>query len=576
MPLKFADAGWATAAVTAFGGLTMARWIHRVAGVVLLVTFVYHVVHLFVLLRLSIKRDRAAGTRMPLRKRVLLSPMMLTHEDFRQFGQLMMYLLFVRRERPRFGHFNFTQKFEYWAVFWGAPVMGLSGLALWNMPVVSSYLSGRALDFAYIIHSDEAYLAFIYIATVHFFSVIFTPVVFPLSLGTLTGQAPVHELAEGHRGQLERIAEEFEVALPKAAGAHHGVRRVGDVFQSLLKRAYSVALLGAYGLLAFVSLRFLVLMLIMRQSAPVEIVGIPKRLDAAFLAAPAAHRAAGEEATPPRGPLAHYHQIPPWFAPDPGNGCTAADCHAPLPHGKRIAVRAFLNMHTTFLDCGVCHIQQRPANYTAGWFGLPQRQPTATPALLRLWSRLEEDQAVAPADAPAESSRLIALIEAALPASHGNLELKDWLLRMQTTHPRSRVWSELVTELRDNIHLHVHGEYAAKIGLYVNDQLLGTLSADARTAADTWRRDRGKQTPEVAKALLDRVHEGVAPTGALCTPCHSAEPTLVDISQLGYPPERVSALRDEALVRSVLSIERGERFSLPLPPEPTTQPADGR
>ena len=317
MPIKFAEASWSHTLVSLFGGLTAARIIHRIAGVILLVIFAYHLMYLLARLIQRVRENRRQGRRESLLKIILFSPMMLTLQDARDFLQLVAHLLFLRRPRPSFKRFNFTEKFEYWAVFWGMPVMGLSGLALWGMPTVAEHFSGRALNFAFIIHSDEAYLAFIYIAAIHLFSVIFAPSVFPLSLGTLSGQAPARELAEGHRGELEEIARQVNLTLPSSK-VEQGSSRARVIAEEGLRRVYSLAVAGGYGIVAFVSLRFLILILVLRQTAPVEIVGIPKRLDAdTFFTAAALPVTHGPQQRP-RGPLAHFHKIPHWFQPDPG------------------------------------------------------------------------------------------------------------------------------------------------------------------------------------------------------------------------------------------------------------------
>ncbi|RMF85537.1 MAG: hypothetical protein D6744_01255, partial [Planctomycetota bacterium] len=352
MPIKFADTDWALAVVRFFGELQNARLVHRSAGVFIIAVFLYHIGYLVVRGVRKLRAERRAGRRASLLGLAAAHPMMLRPRDIVEFGHLFLYLLGLRRERPAFGRYGFHEKFEYWAVFWGMPVMGLSGLALWGMPWISENISGRVINFAYIVHSDEAYLAFIYISAVHLFSVVFSPTVFPLSPGTITGQAPVADLVERHRGFIEELAERLGIPHPPEDPQHKRERRSIRV-SSIARRVYAGAAAAACSFVAFISLRFLIVLLFSHQAAPVEIVGIPTRLDAdTFLqdvsALPVANGGKREEM---RGPLAHYHRIPQWFQPDTGNTCATAGCHSPLPHTKRIEVRAFLNMHSTFVDC---------------------------------------------------------------------------------------------------------------------------------------------------------------------------------------------------------------------------------
>lgn len=559
MPIKFADSPWASWLITVMGGLPITRWLHRVFGVLLMAAFAYHLVYLLIAFIQRVRKARAAGDRTPIWRMLLNSPMMITPQDVRQFFQLFAYLLFLRKERPRFGHFNFMQKFEYWAVFWGIPVMGLSGLVLWGAAGVSEYISGRVLNFAFIIHSDEAYLAFIYIAVVHIFSVILTPAVFPVSPGTLTGQVPPEELVEGHLGEVQALAEEYRITPEMAEEKREP--RVVRFAKSLARRFYSAGLLGVTAAIGFMSISFLMHLLFTRQTAPVEIREIPKRLDAQVLLASTAPPAgeAPDEA-PPRGPLAHFHRIPRWFEPDPGNSCTTSGCHGPLPHGKRIETRAFLNMHATFVDCNACHAAEAQApGVEARWFDLPSRQPQGTPAVLQLAGLLEAPDELF-RNPQLVSSRLIPLLREAVKKSGGDRRLSEWLLRVETAYPESEPWREAIRDMADEstgIRTHVHGEYNAKIGIYRDNKLVGAPTPEQLDAI------RRYQDGERSHRLTDAIHQGVAPKGALCTPCHSDNPTLIDFEALGYPPARVESLQDSAVVRQILKIEQGQPFYLP-------------
>ncbi len=561
MPIKFADSTWAAWVISLFHGLPLARLVHRVCGVLLMAVFAFHLVYLLFAFIKRVRTARAAGDRQPLWRMALNSPMMITPRDVIQFFQLFAYLLFLRRHRPHFGHFNFMQKFEYWAVFWGIPVMGLSGLVLWGAASVSEYTSGRVLNFAFIIHSDEAYLAFTYIAVVHIFSIILTPAVFPVSPGTLTGQVPPEELVEGHLGEVEALAAAHGITL----GEHEVSRRswIVRLARSIVRRIYAAGLMTACALIGFVSINFLMHLLFTRQAAPVEIREIPRRLDANVLLASQVRPAKpGDDDGPQRGPLAHFHQIPQWFNPDSGNSCTISGCHEPVPHGKRIEVRAFLNMHATFVDCTVCHTEEAARGGTSRWFSLPGRELRGTPAVLELAGLLEKVDELT-RDPRSATDRLVGLLSRAVDESGGNRQISQWLLRLQTAYPQSEPWNKVIRDLaseRTGIRAHVHGEYSAKIGLFADGRQLGSLGP-AQVDAARRLKSAGKGKPD--KAVIDMLHKGVLPKGAVCAPCHSEGRGLVDFEALGYPPARVKSLRDSAVVRQILSIEQGKPFYLP-------------
>lgn len=483
MCLKFAEAEWAPKLISLFGGLPMARNLHRIGGIVLLAVFGYHLIYLAFRFVGHIRRARRQGSTERIWEMVFSSPIVMRWSDIREFGQMFAYLLFFRRRAPRFQRFNFTQKFEYWAVFWGMPVMGFTGLALWVASGLSEHVSGRWLNFAFIIHSDEAYLAFIYIAVVHMFSIVFTPSVFPLSPGTITGQAPSEELAEGHGEMVDTVAQELGVSVEVPARPQ---LTAGRFVKQAIRRT------------------------------------------------------------------------------DPDNSCTASGCHAPLPHGRRIEVRAYLNMHSTFLDCAVCHADEVDQAEHTRWYALPQRTPRTTPpAVLQLASLLENMGEATTKQATAVHEQLITLLGEAITESGGNPQLRHWLSQLDIASTRSKLWQSLLSDIRRGIPMHVHGEYNAKIALGKGKEPFGKPTDEQRAATKRYLKDKATASPEQQKLLLTIIHKGTKSAGVLCTPCHSEQPTLMDFVALGYTPNRAQSLQSSEIVPQVLSIERGQPFYLP-------------
>lgn len=563
MPIKFADQAWASTLLDYLGGLHIARLMHRVCAVLLVAAFVYHLFYFAGEFINKIRKARRAGSRESILSMFMKEPMVLTPTDFINFGKLFMYLLGLRRHRPSFGQFNFMQKFEYWAVFWGTPIMGVSGFILWMAADFPGEVSGRWLNFGYIIHSDESFLAFIYIAVVHIFSIILTPAVFPLSPATITGQAPSEELAEGHRGFLEDAAKRLNITVevpPKPAWSFM------SFIKQLVRRVYAAGMCVVCAFLCFTSLRFLLLLLFGHQSAPANIVDIPKRLDMPTLVAAANQRIDDPDASVERrrGPLAHFHQVPTWFqSADRQNSCTTSGCHTPLPHGDRIEVRAFLNMHATFTDCSVCHSHTADRKLEANWFGLPEREVQQPPALLRLVQYLEDRPVISDAEAAEVSDKVHVLLHAIEEEAGPDLQLQHWRLRLETTHPESELWQQLMSEIRGGLIYHTHGEYDAKIGLYENNAMIGGLTEPQIDAAKRYLEGKDSLAEEKQQALLDTVHENVAPAGAMCTPCHVTEPDLIDFKKLGYPDSRLEELVGSPIVQQIIRIEQGQPFRLP-------------
>lgn len=562
MPMKFADSDWAGWTISSFGNLTIARWVHRASGVLLLVAFAYHIVYLLNLLARRFRESKQRDPSTTLWQVLVSGPMVVTPTDVRQFGQLFAFLLGLRRTRPQFGHFNFMQKFEYWAVFWGTPVLGISGLVLWRASWVTEYISGRVLNFSFIIHTLEAYLAFIHVAVVHLVSVMFGPAVFPMSMGTFTGQAPVDELAEGHRGEVEALAKEYGIVAEPAAHAHHGSGYLAGQF---VKRVYSLGLLTATAAVGFVAMRFLLVLLFTKQQAPVAIKDIPKRLDVQTIVSQTAgngHRSHAEDANPIRGPLAHYHQIPPWQNASLAGNCTTSGCHAPLPHGNRIEIRAFLNMHATFADCMLCHGKTEQGALQVRWNSLASHSAQETPVVLQIAHWV--DRAI-PDDLTQRKEmheKLRPLLRQAAEVTHAE-DFRRWLLRLDTTVPDNELWVRAIHEIQAGMSLHVHGEYNSLLHLFADGR---PVTADGRQV-DQATKEFLEGGPALAEPrrqeLLKTVHQSVRKDGLTCMTCHAPDSTFVDFAALGYPQSRANALKNNATIKQILAIEAGQTFYLP-------------
>jgi len=116
------------------------------------------------------------------------------------------YWLF--QEAPRYGRYNFVEKFEYWAVGWGSAVMIASGFFMWNVELSLRLFPLWVHNIFIIVHSYEAMLAFLAIIIWHMYNVHLNPEVFPMSKVWLNGKITGHELRTLHPLEYERIVEE--------------------------------------------------------------------------------------------------------------------------------------------------------------------------------------------------------------------------------------------------------------------------------------------------------------------------------------------------------------------------------
>lgn len=164
------------------------RNIHHIAAVVLTLLVVYHLARAIYLL---------------IRRR-LSSAMFPTWQDVRDAGQMIKYLLFLSNRKPKFGKYNFEQKFTYWFLFFGIGIMVVTGFILWFPIQVTSILPGDVVPGAKLAHSTEAIVAAIFVVIWHFYHVHFER----LNLSIFTGRLNEDDMRKFHSAEFERLTGE--------------------------------------------------------------------------------------------------------------------------------------------------------------------------------------------------------------------------------------------------------------------------------------------------------------------------------------------------------------------------------
>lgn len=211
-PIKFADRDWAAWLIDEIGSLGRARLIHRWAGVVLIAGCIYHLVYVSIHM---LKQSRRSGRGFI--RTFLNLPMVMNLDDLKQMRELLKFLLFMRKTRPPAGRFTLEEKFEYFGVFWGSMLLGATGILMWANAWTSGLFTGRLLTIANLLHTFEAYLAFLHVGILHMVTVIFSPIVFPISPAMVSGDTPPEKMAEAHSGLLEGVAKDLNITAGEEA-----------------------------------------------------------------------------------------------------------------------------------------------------------------------------------------------------------------------------------------------------------------------------------------------------------------------------------------------------------------------
>ena len=194
LPLKYHDTGWGHALGTLMGGVEVTRFFHRLWAVA---TFGYAFYHLWFLLKRIVKERDFSLLHGP-------SSLVPRKQDFIDLAHNFRWF-FYRGPRPKLDRWTYWEKFDYFAVFWGIPVIGLSGLALWLPGLFTKFLPGKLLNVAMILHGEEALLAVGFIFAFHFFHNHLRPENFPLDTVMFTGKLPLARFIAERPAEYERL-----------------------------------------------------------------------------------------------------------------------------------------------------------------------------------------------------------------------------------------------------------------------------------------------------------------------------------------------------------------------------------
>ncbi len=195
MALKFAMQPWAQWISDISGGFVVLGALHRFCA---LITFFYFFLTLILL------RSKWQRSGKPL-LRFLFDPegLMPSLNDLKEIVKTIKW--YFGGEHPNYGHWTYWEKFDFFAVFWGVAVIGLSGLALWFPEEATRIIPGYWLNIATIIHSDEALLASGFIFTIHFYNTHLRPEKWPLDPVIFTGLISVEELQHERPREYEQM-----------------------------------------------------------------------------------------------------------------------------------------------------------------------------------------------------------------------------------------------------------------------------------------------------------------------------------------------------------------------------------
>ncbi len=198
LPLKYSHTEFANWIANNIVGFRAAAILHRSAATLFFIIFAIH---------LAIVFYKRFGEK---KKGVFWGPDSLipNWQDFLDFFNHIAYFIGAKKNPPKFGRWTYWEKFDYFAVFWGMGIIGISGLTLWFPEYFTKVMPGWLINATHIIHSEEALLATGFIFTVHFFNTHLRPGAFPMDEVIFTGRMTEEAFKEERPLEYEKLTEQ--------------------------------------------------------------------------------------------------------------------------------------------------------------------------------------------------------------------------------------------------------------------------------------------------------------------------------------------------------------------------------
>lgn len=237
MAVHYSYTAWAPVVIEFVGGPEMSGLIHRISAAIMLSVFFLHLVGVSVNIYRNRKTFRWFGP----------DSLIPNWKDFQDAWG--MFKWFVNMgPRPTFDRWTYWEKFDYWAVFWGMAIIGGSGVMLTWPEVTAALFPGWVFNVVTLVHGEEAFLATVFLFTVHFFNNHFRPDKLPPpDVVMFTGTQSIEDFKSEHRLQYERLVEsgELEKYLVKVPSTP---MTIGSKILGIVLLLFGFALLLAVGI----------------------------------------------------------------------------------------------------------------------------------------------------------------------------------------------------------------------------------------------------------------------------------------------------------------------------------------
>lgn len=191
----YIETNWGRTLAHPFGGYEQCLIVHKYVGLFMLFLFICHLAYvLFIVMSKKVHSDDG---------------LWLQKKDVREFFTHLRWMF--GGEAPRFERWGYWEKFDYWAVFWGMIILGVTGLMLYAPLETSRYFKGWSLNVALWVHRIEACLAMLHIFVIHFAIAHLRRHNFPMDRAMFCGDTDLESASEERPAWLARLRTNNEL-----------------------------------------------------------------------------------------------------------------------------------------------------------------------------------------------------------------------------------------------------------------------------------------------------------------------------------------------------------------------------
>lgn len=230
----YIETKWGQQLAYLFGGYEAARTIHIYVGILMLAGFLIHIVYLLAKINWQRLSADLSGPDSLLPRFV----------DINHFFQHVGWFVGLRKQ-PDFDRWGYWEKFDYWAVFWGMVVIGITGLMLAFPLATSRAFPGWTLNVAFWVHRIEALLAIGHVFIIHFFIGHLRKMNFPMDRAMFEGSADFAHVRHERPAWIRRLEKANLLDGMLTTEAASGRRMVSYLFGYIGLAAGIYLLVGA-------------------------------------------------------------------------------------------------------------------------------------------------------------------------------------------------------------------------------------------------------------------------------------------------------------------------------------------